>query len=302
MNEEENLEFGIRNSESEDDGDDTADEVEATDDEGDDTVDEVEAETSDDGGDDTVDEVEAVDTSSDVGGVILIDPAYSKRLPFSLLAGLLGAILGMIPAALCTYWFGSTFYPLFVAAPLLIFLFNKLFKGGCDIRTLFITAGFSLASAYVTALASQVAILMLHFNLPVRYLLPFTAEALAEPDLLPWPVPVYVYPLVFVALGVAITWELLRNEAQRSSGGELKQENGEPDDGAEDTTEAADESGGEDTLETADGELEREIGDTVEIANDESGGEVEDLPAPSDDESEVEVKDTIGTPGGELSD
>ena len=219
----ENAECGVQNAESEE----TSKEQIAKDEESSELTDEGEDEGSESSGEDGDEDTGSESTGEgeiedEVSGEIkerekLIFPIYTKRLPFSLLAALIGAILGLIPATACAFLFGIFFYPLFVAAPLLIFLFNKLFKGGRDIRTLIITAVFSLASAYVTALASQVSIYVSAFGIPVSeipritYLLSTTEGAWPPMD------SAYIYPLVFVALGLGLAWELLSFERRKEN-------------------------------------------------------------------------------------
>ena len=149
-----------------------------------------------------------------------IKSQHDWRLLFSLLAALTGAILGLIPATLCAYLFKATFYPFFIAAPLLTYLFNRLFRGSCDIRTIVITAGFSLVSAYVTALACyvtlivhQVSLVVPTFKMSIGRIPGLTIEALTQPNNLPESFSAFVYPLVFTALGIIIVWELLCGSA-----------------------------------------------------------------------------------------
>jgi hypothetical protein len=162
---------------------------------------------------DLVPEIPGINDSDDVTSS---SPVQKERLLFSLFAALVGAILGLIPATLSAYWFKATFYPLFVAAPLLIYLFNKLFRGSRDMRTFVITTGFSLASAYVTALAChvtvivhQVLLVLPTFEMSISRIPGFTVDALVQPSILPESASAFVYPFVFTALGIIITLELL---------------------------------------------------------------------------------------------
>jgi len=163
-----------------------------------------------------------------------IDPAYNKRVPHSILAALIGAFLGLFPATICAYLIKTAFYPLFLAAPLLALVFNRLFKGCRDTRTLIITAVFSLLSAYVTALACQIAIIVSYLGVTILQIPTLVVEALANPNILPMSTSAYVYPLVFTALGVAVIWELLqvRQKEQPESGEGTVADNAESDDEA----------------------------------------------------------------------
>ena len=152
-----------------------------------------------------------------------VDPAYNGLLQFTLLAALLGLLLGPIPAIVSVLIGGSVFYPFFVVGPLLMYLFNKLLKGGRDIRSLIVIAVFSLAGAYLTALSCRAALYVTLRSLSVFRIPEFVAMAFGRPDALPPSASAYVYPLIFTALGVILAAELLR----AASRGERKEESGE---------------------------------------------------------------------------
>jgi len=141
--------------------------------------------------------------------LILINPAYTRRLPLSLIAAVIGGFLGLIPVTLYAYLFDSMFYPFFLVAPLLIYLLNSLLKGGRDIRSLIIIAIFSLASAYVAAIACQAALFIALYNIPISELPSITYHALDSPSVIPASASVRTYPLIFTLLGVVVAWELL---------------------------------------------------------------------------------------------
>ena len=197
--------------------------------------------TNDDG--DCVAEESGNDIAVDEGKRVsrFIDPAYNGLLPISLLAGLIGLILGQIPSVLFTSISDSSivldnlystgiidltsniFYPLFVVSPLIICFFNFLLKGGRDIRALIVTAAFSLASAYLTILLCQTVTLysiqsLLGFNSTIFQVLETFIESFVALAYSPIPIPVvasaYVYPLVFTALGVVVAALLYRSPAR----------------------------------------------------------------------------------------
>ena len=147
-------------------------------------------------------------------GARLLDTAYNGLLPVSLLAALIGMILGPIPSVICILIVGKTFYPLFIAAPLLIYVFSALLKGGRDIRAIVITAVFSLAGAYLTAVsceATYIAIEQRAFVLQIPLLI---AMNLGSVDILPAFASAYIYPLIFTALGVVVAAQLLKGRAK----------------------------------------------------------------------------------------
>jgi len=146
-------------------------------------------------------------------GSRLIDPAYNRLLPVSLLAALIGLLLGPIPAVVGVLVAKIVFYPLFVVAPLLMYLFNKLLKGGRDIRALIVFAVFSLVSAYLAALTCQVTLFYLSdANITIFQIPIITTMVLGRLGALPASASAYVYPLLFTALGVAIAALLLRGK------------------------------------------------------------------------------------------
>ena len=175
----------------------------------------------------------------------LIVPAYNRLLPISLLAGLIGAIIGPIPAVLFTYFTGSVFYPLFVIAPLLACLFNSLLKGGRDIRALISIAVFSLLCAYITAIACRAALYILTQDISIFQIPLLVALAFGRSGVLPDSASAYAYPLVFTALGIVVTWEVLRAGSHGVQGAEDEAQ--EAEDGAQDADDNIQETEDSDT-------------------------------------------------------
>ena len=186
-----------------------------------------ESEDADEGEDADIDEGEGTGNSVSKVRIPLKNPAYNGLLPISLLAGLIGFLLGPIPAVLFTLLSDSSnimvsgditsniFYPLFVAAPLIIYLFNSLLKGGRDIRAIIVTAVFSLFSAYLTVLLCIVVTLYTAgVNLTVMQVLMEVTASIGRLDYLPISefASAYAYPLIFTALGVVIAALLLRGK------------------------------------------------------------------------------------------
>jgi len=151
-------------------------------------------------------EGDAVDEDSED----LTNPAYKGSLPASLLAALLGALLGAIPALLWVFITGKMFYPLFIAAPVFIYLLSLLLKGKRDIPTLIVNIVLSLVSAYLTALACQALLYVIAYNKPFSGILLLVIISIGKFDVLPASASAYAYPLVFTALGIAATWVKLR--------------------------------------------------------------------------------------------
>ena len=146
---------------------------------------------------------------------ILIDKTHTRRLYLTLFAALIGASFAMIPVVLCTYWFGTVFYPFFIIAPLLIYVLNILFDGCGDIRALAISAVLSLISAFVSILACQVLILVSYYGYSIASLPASFYVALNESGVFPKSASMYVYPLLFTALGLTAIWELMRFDLRK---------------------------------------------------------------------------------------
>ena len=141
--------------------------------------------------------------------VKLVDSAYNKLLPFSLLAALIGAIVGPVPLLAGIFISEKVFYPLFIIAPLLTHFINKLLKGGRDIRALIVNAVFSLVSTYTALLACQATIYLINNNLPLTQLPILIGLQLGGPDVMP-ELSTLIYPVIFAILGIAMSWELMR--------------------------------------------------------------------------------------------
>ena len=147
--------------------------------------------------------------------IALIDKTYTRRLYLSLIAALIGASFAMIPVMLCAYWFGTVFYPFFIIAPLLIYVLNIIFDGCGDIRTLAISAVFSLMSAFASVLACRVLTVASNYGYSITSLPASFYGAFGESGFFPKSASMYIYPLLFTALGLTATWELLRFDLRK---------------------------------------------------------------------------------------
>ena len=184
--------------------------------------------------------------------VKLVDPADSRRLPFSLIAALIGAVLTFLPIALFAYLifaYNIIFYPIFIATPLLIYLFNRILKGARDIRGLIINIVFTLISTYVFAVALSLSLLAHEINelygafgYSVSFLeIPIaTVQVLLMPRFLLDTPSAYVYPLLFTTLGVTIAWELMRGKRGVSKAGGVPEVEAEDSDSADENADVTD--------------------------------------------------------------
>jgi len=136
----------------------------------------------------------------------------SKLLPATLLAALIGLLLGSIPAVAGVLIANMIFYPLFAAAPLIMLLFNSLLGGERGARALIVFIVFSLLSAYLGAVACQVAFYVIRDSISVFRIPVIITMVFGISGVLPASASAYVYPLVFTALGVAVAAELNKNQ------------------------------------------------------------------------------------------
>ena len=215
------------------------------------------------------DEVEK--ESGKAGTKRLRNPAYNGLLPISLLAGLIGLLLGTIPAILSVFIADKVFYPLYVAGPLIIYFFNKLLKGGSGVRAIIVNAAFSLACAYLTMMSCQAARVALYYKIPVFHLPTITALMLGRSGTLPLSASAYAYPVVFTALGVLIAAELLRAKDVKNRAAEI---------GIEEDDEDADEVEEEEEVDEAEEVEEVEVD---ESDDEENMNEAEEEPEGSGD-------------------
>jgi len=156
----------------------------------------------------------------------------SRLLPASLLAALIGLLLGPIPAVAGVLVANRIFYPLFAAAPLFMYLFNSLLRGGRDSRTLIVTIVFSILSAYLGAVMCQVAFFVAGDGVSIFRIPAITAMVFGVSGILPESASAYVFPLVFTALGVAVAAELNRGPAGPRNA-ECRMQNAELESGTE---------------------------------------------------------------------
>ena len=139
-----------------------------------------------------------------------IDSAFTKLLPFSVIAALLGAIIGPIPLLAYIFIGNKILFPLFAVAPLLTHLLNKLFRGGRDVRTLIINIVFSFASAFMALIACQAVSDVIVDKAAISQIPRYFYFLFGTGNALPTTISGYTYPLIFTVLGIAMSWELMR--------------------------------------------------------------------------------------------
>lgn len=248
------------------------------------------SEESDKANDSDGDETDIVDVIKK-SKLKLVDSSYTRKLPLSILAGIAGAVVSLVLLSMFSYYANTVFFPLFVIGPLLMYFFNTLFRGGRDIRTLIIFIVLSLLFDYTTELAGRAALFAFAypdynlFNIPRM-----VADAFGLPEAFSKSATDNVFPLIFTALGVLLSWELLRAGRIKESAAFA-----EPDDGDDDEDDES-EAGEDDSA---------DIGDYLEADKDESESEAKEAEpeAVSDDleDEEGEAESANNEPEDEES-
>ena len=305
--------FTIHNAQSEDEGDASCDDANSQctihnaqlGDEGGASCDDANDGESEDEGE-SESESEGEPPPAKKAGVKLIVPEHTRRLPLSVIAALLGVVLGSIPVVLLTYITNITFYPLFIIAPLLIHLLNSVFKGCRDIRAFVVNAVFSLAGMYTTAVACQAALYTSLLGISISWIPRLTAMAFGQPKVLPSSASAYMYLFIFTVLGICIAWELLRAGMAAQCAVDS-----EPGDGGEpgDDGEACDVAGDEDEINSQCTVHDAQLGDEDEAdsqctVHDAQSGDTngEDDAEDADDETCDAQPEVVEDPGCETSD
>ena len=233
------------------------------------------------------DENESVPQPAKKDKLSLVDPKYKITWLLTLPAGILGAVIGFILISLFTYSTGKVFFPLFVIAPLLAFLFNSLFKGGRDIRSLIVIAAFSLVFAYSTELAGRAALFARENNISAIKIPSLVVEAFGRIEAFASSLSDNTYPIVFTALGIFLTWELLRAGRIAGAGSEIQDPELEENDADPDADSGNDEDPDEDVDSDADSGNSADSDDDADSGNDAClDGDAPDNDLDSDDDTD----------------
>ena len=226
-----------------------ADEAECPEPEDADEAEDLESEDTDESEDsesEDADETESMPRPAKKDKLSLVDHKYKITWLLSLPAGILGAVIGFILISLFTFYTGKVFFPLFVIAPLLAFLFNSLFKGGRDIRSLIVIAIFSLIFAYSAELAGRAALFARDSDMSAIKIPSLVMEAFGRIEAFTDSLSNNTYPLVFTALGIFLSWELLRVGRTVKIGSEIQDTESEESDTAPDDDVDQDDDVGQD--------------------------------------------------------
>lgn len=136
---------------------------------------------------------------------------HDTLLPISIVSGIVGMLVGTLPASIWIMIFRTSFSPLYILVPLSIYFGLRLLKGYTGYRGVIITVIFSLFGLYLTVLSSLAAIDVIEFKMFILSLPLATATLIGKSGVLPSPVisSANIFPVMFTAFGTLWTCVLL---------------------------------------------------------------------------------------------
>ncbi len=149
---------------------------------------------------------------------------HDAQLPISVVGGLIGMLIGTLPAAIWVLIFGVTFSPLYVFLPLLIYWGIKFFKGYRGKRGFIIICFYSVIGFYLTILSCQAAIDVIKYKMLFTSLPLVTITMIGKIESLSGLKfsSAYVFPTLFVLLGAMLTLELLMHKNETAAAPERR--------------------------------------------------------------------------------
>jgi hypothetical protein len=166
--------------------------------------------------------VEAAEKQKDVqtaeqiqSGASWLKVGQDGLLPISLVGGLLGMLVSILPATIWMILFKSLFYPLYLLIPVFIYGGITLFRGCRDIRAVVLTGFFSLAGAYLTSVSCQAAAYVADYKMsPVNIPL-VVADLIGKKEALvdPFFSSANILPLTFTIIGFLVAMLFFRYNA-----------------------------------------------------------------------------------------
>jgi hypothetical protein len=132
-------------------------------------------------------------------------------LPVSVVGGIVGMLIGTLPASVWVLLFGTSFSPMYVFLPLFIYLGIRVFRGCRDRRGFAVACILSVIGFFLTVLSCQAALDVLKFKMLFLNLPLVTVTMIGGGGSLSEPVfsSTYLFPVLFTALGVMLVYELM---------------------------------------------------------------------------------------------
>jgi hypothetical protein len=142
---------------------------------------------------------------------------HEAIVPISIVGGLVGMLVGTLPASLWALLTGRSFPPTYLLLPILVWLGLKVFKGFTGLYGFIVTAAFTLAGFYLTLVSCQAADHIVRYRMSPFSLPLVTAAMIGRSGTLPGPLfsAAYLLPFVFAAVGMALAYELLMHEEKK---------------------------------------------------------------------------------------
>ena len=150
----------------------------------------------------------------------------SGSLMMSIIGAFLGMIVGMIPYVIVTVLFKQLVASLifFSLIPIGICFGIILFRGKKKIRSLVLIIIFSVIGMYLSVLLYEAAIIATAYGMPFYTIPVVFILILGTAEIYPIIASDSLYAVIFVALGVFVSWEILRYRAKKEAGEELGEE------------------------------------------------------------------------------
>ncbi len=147
-----------------------------------------------------------------VASAATLEAGSDAHWPISIIGAFVGMLIGTLPASIWALIFGFSFTPLYLLVPLCIYFGIRLFRGVDGKRGLILIIIFSLIGLYLTALSCQATVDVVRFKMSILNLPLVTIAMIGKSGVLPSPAfsSANVFPVVFTAIGVMLTYEPLR--------------------------------------------------------------------------------------------
>lgn len=150
------------------------------------------------------------DTVENIDTILEVSTSKSGHMVFSILGALIGMLLGTIPSAAAMYITGRVVWLLFALMPVFICTGALLLGGSRDFRTMILAVALSLVGYVLIFLTCQSVTYLQHNGMAVWNLPLITLTSLRDISELPLAFQSeYVFPLVFLIMGMFIGGEIL---------------------------------------------------------------------------------------------
>jgi hypothetical protein len=140
--------------------------------------------------------------------------------------GLVGMLAGTLPAAIWFLVFRTSFAPMYIFLPLLIYLGFRIFRGYNGRRGLLMLCIFTMVGFYLTLLSVSAAAYVTYYHMSSLSFPLVTVTLLGQRGVLTGSFfsSAYIFPLVFMLLGVFLAEELLMRKAAPAQAPEMDDE------------------------------------------------------------------------------